>query len=164
MKRQLFRAWFYLRMGFSTYWSFVFTGVNVLTVTYYLAIENAPFLKAVFPTFPIYVLILVIIGVPVLVATGFVHYKKIPGYRSEAEINLENNPYIYKLQPGYAKEVQFPLQAATAKILLKLAANEKLTNEEINELNELLKKMDYLIKGGYLGLGERKLSFGEKDD
>ena len=165
MKRQLFRAWFYLRMGFGTYWSFVFTGINVLTVTYYLAIERAPFLKGVFPTFPVYVLFLVIVGIPLLVFTGFIHYKKIPGFQSEAEINVENNPYIYKLQPGYAKEVSFPLQAASTKILLKLASNEKVTQEDISEINELLKKMDYLINGGYIGIKGRKVSFGtEKED
>ena len=164
MKRQLFRAWFYLRMGYATYWSFVFMGINLLTVTYFLAIERAPFLKAIFPTFTEYAILLVVIGVPVMVLTGFVHYKKIPGFQSEAEINVENNPYIYKLQPGFQKEVVFPWQLVMSKILLKIAADEKLTESEIKEIKELQKKMTHLLEGGYVGVKDRQLSFGKENE
>ena len=46
-----FRAWFYLRQGWSTYVAFIFAALNTLTVTYFLAIENYPGLKSIFPTF-----------------------------------------------------------------------------------------------------------------
>ena len=164
MKLTLFRAWFYLRMGYATYWSFVFMGINVLTVTYYLAIERAPFLKGVFPSFVEYVIFLIIVGIPLLVVTGFIHYKKIPGYKSEAEINTENNPYIYKLQPGHTKEVFVPLQLAITKLLVKLVQDEKLTEDEIKEINEYQKKLVHLINGGYVGVDERQLSFGKEDE
>ena len=83
-KRAGFRAWFYLRMGYSIYWSFLIMGINTLTVTYFLAIERAPFLQVIFPTFLHYGVIMVIVAVPILALTGFIHYKKIPGYKSEA--------------------------------------------------------------------------------
>ena len=33
------------------YFAFIFAAINTLTVTYFLAIENYPALKAVFPSF-----------------------------------------------------------------------------------------------------------------
>ena len=71
-----FRAWFYFRQGWSVYFAFIFAAINMLTVTYFLAIENYPALKAVFPSFGEYILITVIIGVPLLVSVGYAHYKK----------------------------------------------------------------------------------------
>jgi len=50
-----FRAWFYFRMGWSAYFAFIMAAVNVLTVTYFLAIENYPSLQVVFPTFVHYI-------------------------------------------------------------------------------------------------------------
>ena len=126
-------------------------GINTLTVTYFLAIERAPFLKEIFPTFIHYSIFLLIIGIPILVFTGFVHYKKIPGYRSEAEIVTDEHPYTYKLPPGYWLHVVMPYFRLQSQLLLKLTKNEKLTDEEINNMTELQKKMDHLMKGGYVG-------------
>jgi len=164
MKKSLFRAWFYLRQGYGIYWSFVFTGINVMTVTYFLAIERAPFLKEVFPTFIEYIIFLVIVGIPLLVATGFIHYKKLPAYKSDAEVNVDNNPYTYKLPPGYTRKVGYPWQLMMSKILVKLATNEKITDYDIKKIEELQKKMEHLIDGGYIGTEGRKLAFKAEDE
>jgi len=162
-KQSLFRWWFYARQGYQTYFAFAFIGINTLTVTYYLAIEKAPFFKEIFPTFPIYVGIALAIGLPLLVLTGFFHYKKMPAYKSEAEINLENNPYMYKLPPGYWLKVIMPYFLISSKITMKIANNEKVTEEEINEINKIQKEMEKLNKGGYVGV-RGKRSFGSDDD
>ena len=89
-----FRAWFYFRQGYGLYFAFLFAGINTLTLTYFLAIENYPLLKDVFPSFVHYVIILVGIGVPVLVTVGYLHFKRSPAYRSEAGIGYSTNPYV----------------------------------------------------------------------
>ena len=35
--------------------------------------------------------------------------------------------------------------------MIKLLTNQKITDTEIKEMQELQKKMDHLIKGGYVG-------------
>ena len=50
-KNKGFRGWFYFRTGWATYFAFIFAAVNSIIVTYYLAIENLPILKEVFPLF-----------------------------------------------------------------------------------------------------------------
>jgi len=150
-------------MGYSIYWAFLVMGINTLTVTYYLAIEKAPFLQVIFPSFAHYAVILVIVAVPILVLTGFVHYKKIPGYKSEAEVTVESNPYQYKLPPGWWLHVIMPYFRLQSEILMKLTENKKLTDEEISKMSELNKKMDHLIKGGYVG-SESKVKEFESND
>ena len=150
-KKTGFRAWFYLRMGYSIYWAFLFMGINTLTVTYYLAIERAPFLKEIFPSFLHYAIILLIIGIPILVLTGFIHYKKIPGYKSEAEITVESNPYVYKLPPGFWLHVIMPYFRLQSDLLMKMSNNEKLTEKKLEEMKKLQEKMDILLKGGFVG-------------
>jgi hypothetical protein len=162
-KRLGFRAWFYLRVGYSTYWTFLLMGINTLTVTYYLAIENVPFLKEIFPSFIHYVVILVVIGVPTLIFTGYSHYKKIPGYKSEAEVNLESNPYQYKLPPGFWLHVLMPYFRVQSDLLLKLSENKTLSEEDQKKMEELQKKMDHLLSGGYVGDKEIIKKFESQD-
>ena len=88
-----YRGWFYFRIGWSTYFAFLFAAVNTLTVTYYLAIDNYPILKELFPALEQYVLFVIVIGVPLLVFTGYANYKKTRAFRSEVDIRIESNPY-----------------------------------------------------------------------
>ena len=77
MKTNLgFRSWFYFRMGWSTYFVFIMAAINTLTVTYFLAIDNYPSLKEVFPSFEQYVVIIIGIGIPLLILVGYAHFKK----------------------------------------------------------------------------------------
>ena len=46
-----FRAWYYFRQGWALYFAFVLSAINTLTVTYYLAIEKAPLLQNIIPSF-----------------------------------------------------------------------------------------------------------------
>lgn len=159
-----FRVWFYFRNGWSTYFAFVFAAINTLVVTYYLAIERIPSLNIIFPSFGQYVLIISGIGVPLLTLVGYVHFKKSSAYSSEQDVTAESNPYLFKLPPGYNVEVIFPMYLALIKYMIKWSKNEKLTNEEINEMTELQKKIDVLIKGGFVGNPKRKPSHISVDD
>jgi len=163
-RESFFRWWYYARQGYQTYFAFAFIGVNTLTVTYYLAIEQAPFLKTVFPTFAIYVAITLAIGLPLLVLTGFFHYRKMPSYKSEAEVNVETNPYTYKISPGHLKEVYYPSLLFILKILTKTSNNGKLSNDDLKEFKKLEKKINHLLEGGYVGLKGKQVSFGTAEE
>ena len=133
-----FRAWFYFRQGWSTYFAFIFAAVNTLTVTYYLAIENYPFLKTIFPSFEQYILMVVLVGIPLLVLVGYAHYKKTPSYRAEADVWVESNPY----QARVLVNTQFTLalNMKLTDVLLKLSSNQKITQKEIEEIKTLQSK------------------------
>jgi hypothetical protein len=146
-----YRYWFYFRQGWATYFAFVFAAINTMVVTYYLAIKDVPSLEKIFPSFFAYLLTMTIIGVPLLVAIGYIHYKRIGAYHAETDITTESNPYYFKLPPGFWTEAFAPFYLTMTNLMLKSLQNEKLTEKEISEIKELQKKLDILIKGGYVG-------------
>mgnify|MGYP004382208223 CR=1 FL=1 len=133
-----FRSWFYFRMGWSTYFAFIFAAINTLTVTYFLAIERYPELSAIFPNFIQYVLIVTIIGIPLLVIVGYVHYKRTLAYRAEVDVGLESNPYQLRNVVNNAINVELALKMF--EMILKLSKNQKLSENEIAEFTKTHKK------------------------
>ena len=143
MKSRLaFRSWYYFRMGWSTYFAFIFAAINTLTVTYFLAIERYPELSVIFPSFPQYVLIITIIGIPVLILVGYVHYKRTLAFRSEVDVVLESNPY--QLRNVVNNTINVKLTLKMYEMILKLSQNQKLTENEIEELTKLHKEIQDL--------------------
>ena len=155
----LSRAWFYFRLGYATYLTFLLGYVSTLITVYYLAIKNIPDLLNVFPRFVPFAVLATVIGAPLSVAIGWFHLKRSTLYSSEADITIESNPWNYKLPPGYAKEAFYPLLLAELKLLRKLAQKESvISNSEMNELNVLEEKLQTLVDGGYVGTPRRKMN------
>ncbi|KAF6245812.1 hypothetical protein [Nitrosopumilus sp. b2] len=146
-----FRSWYYFRIGWSTYFAFIFAAINTITVTYYLAIENIPALKYAFPSFSTYAITVAIIGIPLLVTLGYAHFKKSQSFKSETDILAESNPYYFKLPPGWHKDVLFPLNLLLSQMILKIATNEKPSSEELEELKNIQKLIQKLIDGEMVG-------------
>ena len=134
-----YRSWFYFRQGWTTYFAFIFAAINTLTVTYYLAIENIPSLQSIFPSFYQYVLILVSVGIPLLIVVGYLHYKKTPAFKAEADIQIEANPHFRRILLN--TEILLDCYAQTTELLLKLSRNEKLSDDEIKKLLNLQKNI-----------------------
>lgn len=151
LSRLLFRAWYYFRQGWGTYFAFVLAAINTLTVTYYLAIEKAPLLKELFPNFIAYMIFATIIGLPLLISIGYLHYKKSPSFTAEADVTAESYPYYYKLTRGFDSEVVFPLYLMMTKMMQKMSTGEKFSDVELKEIDDLQKKIDVLLKGGMVG-------------
>jgi len=151
MRKNLgFRAWYYFRQGWSTYFAFILAAVNTMVTTYYLAIEKALFLKSMFPTFGVYLGVWIGVGVPLLVVIGYIHFKRSAAYAAEADVGVEANPYAYKLPPGFTKIVVFPMYLLMTSMLLKLSKNEKLSDDDLVSLTEIQKNLKLLIDGGYI--------------
>lgn len=145
MKNNLgFRLWYYFRMGWSTYFAFVFAAINTLVVTYYLAIEKIPSLVTIFPNFFQYVAIIVSIGIPILVGIGYIHFKKSKAFHSENDIIVETN--TYHTRQIVNTELLLQLNLKIMELFVKISKNEKLSHNEINELQELNKKISNLMK------------------
>ena len=152
MKKNLgFRSWFYFRTGWTIYFAFIFAALNTLTVTFYLAVENYPFLKEIFPSFISYITFFVVIGIPSLIIIGWIHYRRSAGFSSEAEVSVESNPIFFRSPPGWYIQVMFPLFLKLSEFLLKYSKDEKFSKEEITEIVELQKKIQTLLEGGMVG-------------
>ena len=130
-----FRGWFYFRQGWSVYFAFIFAAVNTLTVTYFLAIDNYPFLKDVFPSFIHYIAVIVLIGIPLLVLVGYAHYKRTASFKAEADIHIEANPHLRRILTN--TEFMLTMSLQLSELSMKLMNNEKLTSDEMNNLKQL---------------------------
>ena len=140
MKRNLaFRSWYYFRMGWATYFAFIFAAVNTLTVTYFLAIENYPSLQAVFPSFVYYIVIVSLIGVPLLVAIGYIHFKKSPSFRAESAVSYESNPWA--LRDLVNSEYNLVLSFKILQMITKLTKQENLDQNELDQIQKLEKDL-----------------------
>ena len=138
-----FRGWFYFRMGWSTYFAFILAAINTLTVTYFLAVDNYPALKMIFPSFEIYVLIIVSIGVPLLIFIGYSHYKKTKAFRSEVDVLVETNPLMRRNVVN--TDIILRLNTNLIALILKLSKNAS-NEEELKNVEKIQEEIIELIK------------------
>ena len=138
-----FRGWFYFRMGWSTYFVFLLAAINTLTVTYFLAIDNYPSLKSVFPSFEQYVVITVCIGIPLLIVVGYAHYKKTKAFRSEMDVLVESNPFLRRNTVNTDINLRFNLKLID--LILRLSKNT-VSEEELKDTKKIQIEITDLIK------------------
>jgi len=151
------RLWYYFRIGYGTYLTFVIGIVSTAIVVYYLLIKSVPSLQFLFRSFTDFLAIATLVGVPLSIVIGWLHLKGSSAMVSEQDIMVEANPYAYKLQPGYLREAFAPLYLETLRLLKSIANNQHLlTEEEKHRIEELELKMERLIHGGYVGTPRRR--------
>ncbi len=145
MKKSLpFRIWYYFRQGWTTYFAFVFAAINTLVVTYYLAIEKVPELQLIFPSFLQYVFILAFTGMPLLVIIGYVHFKRSPAYRAEADVGVEANPHTRRMLVN--SETMLGLTLQLFGLLIKISNDEKLSDEEKKSISKIQQDLSNYMK------------------
>ena len=154
-----FRSWFYFRTGWSMYFAFILSAINTLTVTYYLAVEKVPALVEIFPSFLHYVVIFVGIGFPILVATGYAHFKRTSARKAEVDISVETNPYMIRTLVN--SEYILKLNLTLSNLLLKSQNNQKLTEVEIKEIEDVNTELKSFMEDRNVSK-ERDLDFFRK--
>ena len=153
VKNTVFRSWYYFRMGYSSYFAFIFAAINMLTVTYFLAIDNYPILKEVFPTFAIYTMVAAGIGIPLLMGVGYFHFKRTPSYRSEAAINMESNPFVRRTLIN--SELTLEINRGLFALLLKMQKGEKINDETLEQMQKTQAEINKHV--------ENRTIFGQED-
>ncbi len=135
-----FRGWFYFRQGWSTYFAFIFAAINTMVVTYYLAVENIPELKIIFPSFYIYLLITSSFGIPLLILVGYAHQKKTASYKTESDIYYESNPHASRMYNN--TELLLQLNLKLINLLLPDYEKNKEPNEKLDEIIKLKNEIE----------------------
>ena len=130
-------------MGWSTYFVFILAAINTLTVTYFLAIDNYPTLKAIFPSFEQYAVLMVGVGIPILILVGYAHFKKTVAYKSEMDIMIESNPYIARNTVN--ADLSLKLNLKLISLLLRMSNGEKIEKNEIDEIEKLHNEISKFI-------------------
>lgn len=148
----MFRSWFYFRMGYNTYIAFLLGFATTIVTVYYLAINNISLLKTIFPTFWLFGVFALAVGVPLCIFSGLFHLKRSQAYVSEIDISIEANPWYYKYPPGYTREAWGPLfEELLAHTTRILEANNLLSDEDKARVRSLEEKLKTLNQGGTMG-------------
>ena len=148
-----FRGWYYFRMGWSTYFAFIFAAINTLTVTYFLAIDNYPILKEIFPTFIIYIILVGGVGIPLLTIIGYIHFKRTSAYRSESAINYERNPFGRRMFIN--SEFILNINQKLITLLLEMQKDGKINNETLEQIQKTQEEISKHV--------ESRTIFGKED-
>jgi len=150
-KRNTFKTFFYFRIGYATYLAFFIGIINLLTTSYFLSLKKIPEFINIFPTFEIYVITVIGIGIPLVTLVGWLHFKRIGTFSAEAAIGQQAAPYNFMYQPGYNKEVFGPAYLEILKLNKKKLTGQKLSDTELEKILDLEKKLQHLIDGGHVG-------------
>ncbi len=156
----MYRSWFYFRTGYNLYLAFLIGFASNIVVLFRLGVTENKYLAPLFPSLTIFTIIGLLVAIPVGIFTGLYHMKRSGAYAADASVQLEANPYIYKIVPGKEQEVFLPLWVLTVKALAKMLDRERtMTAEERTEMETLLDKANALLKGQGVGLPSQR-SFG----
>jgi hypothetical protein len=144
--------WYYFRIGYGTYLTFLLGAVQLLITVWYLAIKDTPIIESIFGHFLPFAIITTLTGVPLAIGIGWAHYKRTPGYTAELDIAVEANPYNYRLIPGKEAEAFAPLYIEILTLLSRLLkAQNLLDSQEQSKIDELERRLRLLLDGGYVG-------------
>ena len=146
------RLWFYFRMGYNTYLTFILGYLTTIVTVYYLAIKSIPTLLGLFPSLTTFAILVAVGGSIASIGIGWVHMKRSPMYSAEVDVGVEANPYNFKLLPGYNREVFAPIYLEVLSQLKTLLASQNLLDVERKErVEDLERKLQILIDGGTVG-------------
>ena len=102
---------------------------NFASVIYYLVIVNFPIISSIFPNFPTFIAVGILVGPLTCIVVGLL-YVKSRFYGANFEVNASANPYSYRLLP---KDV------VLYSALLAICEKEGL-NESADKIREIITK------------------------
>jgi hypothetical protein len=156
--RYITRFWYYFRIGYATYLTFILGYVSTLITVYYLAIKSLPDLLAIFPHFLGFAVLATVIGAPLSVIIGWLHLKRTKAYSAEADITVESNPYSYRAAPGKEMEAFVPSYLELLRMTTKLLDSQNLlTPEDATRVRAVEANLQALIEGKMVGTVRRKV-------
>ena len=138
-----FRFWYYLRIGWGSYFSFIFSFIYSTVTVYFLAIQKIDFIRDFFPNFISFILCIIAIGFPIIAISGITYFKKSSQFSSEMDIRVESNPYTKRLQTN--SDVSLFIHSTLIDLLLKKYSNQ-IQEDDKKNLSILKKSMDDYVK------------------
>ena len=112
------RRFWDFRRGHSTYLAYAISFINFIVLNYKLLITNVDVLVGIFPHLWIFAVSFLITYPILAVNIGYFLYRK-RQFHTDINIGVEENPYLWKAQPGRDKQLSLPLQLRSLQIALR---------------------------------------------
>ena len=101
-------------------------------------------------TFEIYIIIICSIGIPLLVAIGYAHYKRTKARKAEVDILTETNPYMIRVLVN--SELTMRLNLKIMERLINTSKDGKVSQKELEELETFHKEYLAIVSKRKFGL------------
>lgn len=135
------------RQGHGVYLSYLLSFMSFITITYVLLISKIPEMEKVFPTVYIYAAFFLIAYPSAAIIIGFKIFRK-SQFKTDLEIGVEENPYLFKATEGKEKDLSLPLQIWTIQSIIEIKKALGIANDsDLKEAQEYIEACRNLIKG-----------------
>lgn len=130
-----------MRIGHGYYLAFLLAGSNFIIISYEFVVRRLPFIAEL--SLPLYATLFITLYGIIVLFIGRWHRQH--QFKTEQAVMLEEQPYIYRMQPGKEKVISYPLQLTSLEIMRRTC--ERLDNLTVKAgldlpplLNEKLRK------------------------
>ena len=135
------------RQGHGVYLSNVLGFMSFITVTYVLLISKIPEMEKIFPTVYIYAAFFLITYPCAAIIVGFKIFRK-SQFKTDLEIGVIENPYLFKATEGKEKDLMLPLQIWMIKSIVEIKKALGIAEEDdLKEAQEYIETCRDLAKG-----------------
>ncbi len=135
------------RQFYSAYIALFIAVSNWITIQYRLLLENIPIFNILFPQVWIFLIVATVVFTVVSVLGGhYIHRKR--QFRVEQAVATEENPYLYKSEPGKERDLMIPvfiLQLEAIEAILK--SHGVLTEEKKKQVDSFREQLYRLSQG-----------------
>src|SRR5919198_4676786 len=129
------------RQFYSAYIALFIAITNWITIQYKLLLEHVPFIATVFSNVWIFTIAAIIVFTIASILGGhYVHRKR--QFRLEQAVAIEENPYLYKAQPGKERDLMIPMaimQLEAIEAILK--SNNVMTEEKKKQIESFREQL-----------------------
>ena len=80
---------------------------------------------------------------------GYIHFKRTASFKAETDIQIEANPHWRRILIN--TEVLLPSYLKLLDLIVKLSKNEKLSEDDMNQISTLKNELDEHIKKREIG-------------
>ena len=135
------------RQFYSAYIALFIAITNWITIQYKLLLEHVPFIATVFSNVWIFTIAAIIVFTIASILGGhYVHRKR--QFRLEQAVAIEENPYLYKAQPGKERDLMIPIAILQLEVLEELLRkNDVLSEEKKEQFQQFKATLMILAKG-----------------
>jgi hypothetical protein len=129
---------------------------NWITIQYQLLLENIPIFNTLFSQVWVFLIVATVVFTVISILGGHhIHRKR--QFRVEQAVATEENPYLYKSEPGKERDLMIPIaimQLEAIEAILK--SNNILTEEKKKQVDSFRDQLTRLSQGLTLGRFKNK--------
>jgi hypothetical protein len=135
------------RQFYSAYVALFIAVSNWITIQYRLLLENIPYFNILFSQLWVFLIVATAVLTVISILGGhYIHRKR--QLRVEQAVATEENPYLYKAEPGKERDLMIPvaiLQLEAIEAILK--SHNTLTEEKKKQVDSFREQLYRLSKG-----------------